>query len=206
MRVVINHMMSHDSDVQSSSSHEPSKVASSSLLELPHHVLQTTDSACEQIQKKHTSLGGKFWIFSTYLNLVLWPQANVMVKFKFGEGVSQCISSSWTLQACVYVSGSVACRLWSHLKDLNKVMSLQIYKKYNWQLACTELAICAAYILGHQARPRVQLQALRHSAKIILPDFNLPVSILTAKLPNLIPHQIFRLYGMSCLHAQCVCV
>ena len=52
--------------------------------------------------------------------------------------------------------------------------------------------------------PRVQLQALRHSAKIILADFNLPVSILTAKLPNLIPRQIFRLYGMSCLHAQCV--
>ena len=45
-------MMSQDSDVQSSSSHEPSKVASSSLLELAHHVLQTTDSACEQIQRK----------------------------------------------------------------------------------------------------------------------------------------------------------
>ena len=44
--------MSQDSDVQSSSSHEPSKVASSSLLELAHHVLQTTDSACEQIQRK----------------------------------------------------------------------------------------------------------------------------------------------------------
>ena len=125
----------------------------------------------------------------------------ILVKFKFGEGISQCIS---LLQACVYVSGSVACRPWSHLKDLNKAVSLQIYKKCNWQCACTELAICTACVEEHWARPRVQLQTLRHLAKIILADFNLPVSILTAKLPNLIPRQIFRLYSMSCLHAQCV--
>ena len=33
--------------------------------------------------------------------------------------------------------------------------------------------------------------------KIILPDFNLAVSTSTAKLPNLILCQIFRLYGIS---------
>ena len=33
----------------------------------------------------------------------------------------------------------------------------------------------------------------------ILADFNLAVSTLTAKLPNLIPCQIFRLYGI-CLY------
>ena len=38
------------------------------------------------------------------------------------------------------------------------------------------------------------LRALQ--AKIILADFNLAVSTQTAKPPNLIPHQIFRLYGM----------
>ena len=38
----------------------------------------------------------------------------------------------------VYVSGSAACRPWSHLEDLNKAMSLQIYKKYNWQHACAK--------------------------------------------------------------------
>ena len=31
--------------------------------------------------------------------------------------------------------------------------------------------------------------------EIILADFNLEVSTLTDKLPNLIPRQIFRLYG-----------
>ena len=47
--------------------------------------------------------------------------------------------------------------------------------------------------------PRALLHALRHyalQAKIILADFNLVVSTQTAKPPNLIPRQIFRLYGM----------
>ena len=51
---------------------------------------------------------------------------------------------------------------------------------------------------GHQSGPRVLLHALRHytlRAKIILADLNLAVSIPTAKLPNLISHQIFQLYG-----------
>ena len=45
---------------------------------------------------------------------------------------------------------------------------------------------------------RALLHALRHYAlwvKIILADFNLAVSTLTAKPPNLIPRQIFWLYG-----------
>ena len=40
------------------------------------------------------------------------------------------------------------------------------------------------------------IMSLRVACKIILVDFNLAVSTLTAKLPNLIPCQIFRLYGI----------
>ena len=51
--------------------------------------------------------------------------------------------------------------------------------------------------------PRALLHGLRHyvlRAKTVLADFNLvdfnlAVSSPTAKLPNLIPHQIFWLYG-----------
>ena len=82
----------------------------------------------------------------------------------------------------------------SHLKHLNKVVSL---KFYNWQHAGAELAICTACEEGHWAGPRVLLHALCHYtlwAKIFA-DFNLVVSTLTAKPPNLIPCLIFRLYS-----------
>ena len=50
--------------------------------------------------------------------------------------------------ACVYQE------MWpsSCLKYLNKVMSLQIYKKqiYNWQYASAELAIHTAHVEEHQ--------------------------------------------------------
>ena len=45
---------------------------------------------------------------------------------------------------------------------------------------------------------------ITHLAKIILADFNFGVFNPDCQLPSLIPHQIFWLYGMSCLHAQCV--
>ena len=41
------------------------------------------------------------------------------------------------------------------------------------------------------------ITSLRIAYEIILADFNLAVSTLAAKPPNLIPHQIFRLYGIS---------
>ena len=50
--------------------------------------------------------------------------------------------------------------------------------------------------------PRALLYALRIStlrAKVILVDFNLAVLTHTAKPPNLIPHQIFQLYGTCTL-------
>ena len=53
---------------------------------------------------------------------------------------------------------------------------------------------------GAGCEPRVLLHELRHYAlrvKIILADFNLAVSIQTAKLPNLISRQIFQLYDTS---------
>ena len=81
-------------------------------------------------------------------------------------------------------------------------MSSQIYKKHNWQRASAELSltICTARVEGCRAGPRALLLVLRHYMlwmKIILVDFNLAVSTPTAKPPNLIPHQIFRLYGIS---------
>ena len=39
------------------------------------------------------------------------------------------------------------------------------------------------------------IASLRIAKYIILTDFNLAVSTLTAKPPNLIPHQIFWLYS-----------
>ena len=39
------------------------------------------------------------------------------------------------------------------------------------------------------------IESLRVASKIILANFNLAVTTLTAKPPNLIPHQIFQLYG-----------
>ena len=70
-------------------------------------------------------------------------------------------------------------------------MSSHVCKKYNWQRACT------ACVEGCWAGPRALLHVLYHyvlRAKIMLVDFNLAVSTPSAKLPNLILRQIFRLY------------
>ena len=92
-------------------------------------------------------------------------------------------------------------------------MSLQIYKeyKYNWQHASSELAIHVriARIEGCWAGLRAVLHALRHyalRAKIILADFNSAVSTPTAKPLNLIPRQIFRLYGTHTADARFHCM
>ena len=80
-------------------------------------------------------------------------------------------------------------------------MSSQIYKKYNSQRANTELGICTAHVEG---RCHYMLRA-----EIILADFNLAVSTQTAKPPNLIPHQIIRLYDVlnkPCPHRTVYCV
>ena len=85
----------------------------------------------------------------------------------------------------------------SRLRYLNNTVSLQIYKKYNWQCASVELTLCTAYMEGHWLGPRVLLHALHHYALWVEIIFNLAVSIPTTKLPNLIPHQIFWLYCYS---------
>ena len=90
-----------------------------------------------------------------------------------------------------HLSGSVAV--------LSFEVNSQINKKYNWQRASAELAICTARVEGHWVEPRVLLHALHHyvlRVKIILVDFNLAVSTHTAKPINLIPHQILRLYSI----------
>ena len=65
---------------------------------------------------------------------------------------------------------------------------------------CYRQASCTACVEMCQAGPRVLLHASYHyalRAKIIFVDFILVVSTLTAKPPNLIHCQIFRLYSMK---------
>ena len=113
-----------------------------------------------------------------------------------------------------YLSGSIlSSRFWY----LNRAVSSQIYKKYNLQRASAELAMCTVCIDGCWVGPRALLHALRHymlRVKIKSVDFSLAVSTWTAKLPNLIPCQIFsRLYSTSgcsihvtvCQHAVLIC-
>ena len=119
------------------------------------------------------------------INWVVWPQTEPMVKFTFGGGTSQHITSSENVA------------ILSRLRYLNKAVSSQIY---NWQYASTKLAICTAHIEGCQAGPRALLHALHHYAgrvKIILAHFNLVVTTPTAKPPNLIPHQNLTGYTAS---------
>ena len=119
----------------------------------------------------------------------------ILAKFKFGGGTSQRITLSWTF-ARVYLGVLLSFRL----KCLNKAGSSQIYKKYKCQNAGAELAICTAHVEGLGVGPRVLLHALHYytlRAKIIVADFNLAVSTPTAKLPNLILHQVFQLYNNS---------
>ena len=81
-----------------------------------------------------------------------------------------------------YVRGYQGALPSSWLRYLNKAVSLQIYKKYNWQCASTVLVICKARVEGCPAVPRVLLHALHQyalQAKIVLADFNLVVSTLT---------------------------
>ena len=103
------------------------------------------------------------------------------MKLKFGGGASH------HHEHCVHVYLEALPS--SRLKYLNKVVSLKFYKKYNWQHAGTELAICTAHEEGRWAGPRVLLHALCHYTLWvkILADFNLAVSTPTAKPPNLFP-------------------
>ena len=105
----------------------------------------------------------------------------------------QHISSSRILYACV--SGNIAVLLLEILEQSCDFVNFTT----NWQHAGAELAVCTAHIVGHQAGPRALLHALRHytlRAKTKLVGFNLGVSTLTTKPPNLIPRQIFQLCGM----------
>ena len=113
----------------------------------------------------------------------------ILAKLKFGGGASH------HHEHCVHVYMEALPS--SRLKYLNKVVSLKFYKKYNWQHTGAEVAICTAH---EGVGPRVLLHALCHYMLWvkIFADFNLAVSTLTAKPPNLIPRQIFRLYGRYC--------
>ena len=80
----------------------------------------------------------------------------------------------------------------SRLRYLNKVVSSQIYKKYNWQCVSNELVQLVKRGAGW-GQERYGVYYVLHvagAAKIILLDFNLVVSTPTAKPPNLDPRQI----------------
>ena len=93
--------------------------------------------------------------------------------FKFGGGVS---------------SRSVGV---FRLRYLNKVMSSQIYKKPNCQLLAPDGSKSATACITSLC-----ITSLCIAYEIVLVDFNMAVSTLTAKLPNLIPRLIFQLYGI----------
>ena len=50
----------------------------------------------------------------------------------------------------------------SCLRYLNKAVSSQIYKKYNWKCFSDELAICTACVEGRRVGPRVLQHVLCH--------------------------------------------
>ena len=88
----------------------------------------------------------------------------MLAKFKFGGGTSQHHHKHCTH---VYQEAFPS----SCLKYLDKAMSLNIHKKYNWQHASVKLAICKTDIDGYQAGPRALLHAVCHYmlwTKIIL--------------------------------------
>ena len=133
-------------------------------------------------------------IYWQSLNLTVWPQIRCK---KLNLAVArQGLAAYYIIINIVRVCIRERCHASSHLTYLNKAVSSQIY---NWLFASANLAISIDCIERHGAGPRVLLHALRHYAlrvKIILADFNLAVSTPTAKPPNLIPRQIFRLYSM----------
>lgn len=74
---------------------------------------------------------------------------------------------------------------------LNNTVSLKNYKTSIlaacWHQATNVAAKCTARLEGYQVGPKVLLRALCHyvlPAEIVLADFNLEVSTLTAKLPT----------------------
>ena len=138
----------------------------------------------------------KYW---QSLNLVVWPQTE---RKKY-----------WRNFNLVVVLRSVLCYhkhcmrvfIWEHCRPLvwgawtKPWVHRLIYRKYNWQCANAELAICTARVERHWVEPRALLHAFCHYAlwaKIILADFHLAVSTQTTKPSNLIPRHIFRLYGI----------
>ena len=79
--------------------------------------------------------------------MLVWSQTKrkkTLVEFKSGGGTSQRIMSSQTLRA--HLSRSVAVLLLEVLEQSREIANL--HKKYNWQRASTELAICKAHEEG----------------------------------------------------------
>ena len=103
--------------------------------------------------------------------MAVWPQTeckNILVEFKFDGGASQ-----HTIINIVHVVYQGLGMLpSSRLRYLNKAVSLQTCKKYNWQCASAELAICTAHIEGCWVGPNCMYYIIMHwGVKITLPDF-----------------------------------
>ena len=83
----------------------------------------------------------------------------------------------------MHVSGCVAAIYL--LEVLEQSHEFAIYKKYTWQGASAESAICTACAEGNQAGPRCYCIMFGHyvlRAKIILADFDLAFSTPTTKI------------------------
>ena len=111
----------------------------------------------------------------------------ILAEFKHGDG-----ASGPFIKECCHAS---------RLRYLNKATSLENLQKIKlavcWHQASYMYSLCRG-VLGGAMSTTACIMSLCIAYEIILADFNLMVSIPTAKLPNLIPHQIFRLYGMFC--------
>ena len=96
------------------------------------------------------------WKYWQSLNLVVWSQAaeiKILVDLNLAVMLRSVIRHYKHCE-CVYQGALPS----SCLRYLNKAVSSQIYKKYNWQHVNDELAICTASEKGRRTGPR----ALQH--------------------------------------------
>ena len=148
------------------------------------------------------------WKYWQSLNWPFGPKPSV--KNKFNWNLNLVVAPRSLLchhkdHTCVYQGALLS----SCLRYLNKAVSLEIYKNCNWQRASPEPATCTAHIEGcwqSQERYCMQYVIMHSGQKYHCRIFNLAVSTPTAKPPNLIPRQIFQLYGITAVitkHLMC---
>ena len=117
----------------------------------------------------------KYWLS---FNLAVWPQTG---RNKYWRNLNLAVAP-----AAYYVIINVAC-----LSGSVPILSLLVSRK----ITNLQLAICTVRLNGCWAGPRVLLPSSHITSENNIGGFNFVVSTLAAKLPILIPRQIFRLYS-----------